>query len=103
MIEVENPATEEVFATVADATEDEVQRALETAQAAQPAWAQLPAVQRGEWLQKLANGVKKHKKTLAQTLTAEIGKPIAQARGEVARLPLSCSKMPTSKRRQVRQ
>ena len=82
-IEVENPATEETIAVVPDANAADVQQALEAAERAQLGWARLPAAQRGEWLLKIGQAVREHRELLAQTLTREVGKPIAQARGEV--------------------
>ena len=66
VIEVENPANEEIYATVPAASEDEVQRALESAEKAQPEWARLPASQRGDGLIKLADGVRERKEDIAR-------------------------------------
>ena len=45
-IEVENPANEQVFATVPSGNKEDAQRALVAAQAAQPLWAATPPIER---------------------------------------------------------
>ena len=82
-IEVENPATEETIAVTAEANQEDVQRALEAAQQAQPEWARMPAAQRGELLLKLAGAIRDNCELLAETITREQGKLITLARGEV--------------------
>ncbi|PRY22083.1 lactaldehyde dehydrogenase/glycolaldehyde dehydrogenase [Aliiruegeria haliotis] len=83
LIEVDNPANEEVIATIPDATAEDAIAALEAAQRAQPAWAALPAVKRGEAVFALAREVEARAEELARIITLEQGKPIGQARGEV--------------------
>lgn len=82
-IEVENPTTEELIATVQEGGETEAQRALESAQAAQPAWAATPAVERGNLLAKFAAKISENRDRLAQLLVAEQGKVLPLAYGEV--------------------
>ncbi len=82
-IEVDNPATEEIIATIPDGTAEDAHAALAAAQKAQPAWAALPAVQRGQAVQKFADVVAKHADMLARLITTEQGKPLEQAQGEV--------------------
>jgi lactaldehyde dehydrogenase/glycolaldehyde dehydrogenase len=81
--EVVNPTTGEPIAAIGSATSDEVHAALEAARRAQTAWAQMPAVNRSSYLRKIADVVMKHRDELAMLLVEEVGKPIAQARGEV--------------------
>ncbi|MBD16594.1 MAG: aldehyde dehydrogenase [Planctomycetaceae bacterium] len=82
-IEVENPATEETIALIPEANEEDVQRALSAAQRAQPEWARLPAVERGQLLLKLGQAIRAHSELLAESITREQGKLITLGRGEV--------------------
>ena len=83
-IEVENPADEQVIATIPEGGAEIAEEALAAAKAAQPAWAALPAVERGRAGLALAALVEENTGALAASLVAEQGKPIGQARGEVA-------------------
>ena len=83
--EVLNPATGEVIASVADAGEPDGARALDAAAAAQRDWAATAPRVRGEILRRafeLMDGP--WRRTLAQVMTLEMGKPLAQADGEVS-------------------
>src|SRR5947199_4774962 len=81
---VVNPATEEVLAHVADATPEDGARAVEAARRAQPAWEQTPARTRSELLYRTFDEVMRRQEQLALLMTSEMGKPRAEARGEVA-------------------
>ncbi len=61
----------------------ETRRAIEAAQKALPAWAARSALERGKILKKLAALMMEHQEDLARLMTAEQGKPLAEARGEV--------------------
>ncbi len=78
-----NPATEEVIATVPSATPEEGRQALEAARRAQPAWARLTGVERGNYLRRWADLVERDRERLARLLSQEEGKPLAEARGEI--------------------
>lgn len=80
---VTNPATGEVIAQVADLGVDEVRRAIEAAAQAQILWAQKTAKERSQFLRRWFELVLKHQEDLALILTAEQGKPLAEARGEI--------------------
>lgn len=82
-INVENPTTEEVIYTIPQGDAADAKLALETAQAAQPAWAALPAVERGNYLIALAEKIKENREYLARILVAEMGKTYELALGEV--------------------
>jgi succinate-semialdehyde dehydrogenase / glutarate-semialdehyde dehydrogenase len=82
--EVTNPATGEVIAHVANLGVTEFKAALETAQVAQKKWAEATGKERGEVLRRLFELVMANQEDLAKILTAEVGKPLAEARGEVA-------------------
>lgn len=81
--DVINPATEDVLATIASATQEEAEAALLAARRAQPTWARMPAPTRGVLLRRIADIIEAHAEELATLLVQEVGKPIAQARGEV--------------------
>ena len=82
-IEVENPATGAVVATVPKGSADDADRALVAAHAAQPAWEALPPVARGQLLKDLARLILENRERLARTVIAEQGKPLHEARGEI--------------------
>jgi len=82
-LEVVNPATGKPFATVARADAGQLEEAVAAAKAAAPAWAALGCAARGEYLTKLADAIEANKDEFAKLLTAEQGKPLKQATGEV--------------------
>lgn len=82
-IEVENPATGAVIATVPKGTADDADRALVAAHAAQPAWEALPPATRGQLLKDLARLILENRERLARIVIAEQGKPLQEARGEI--------------------
>lgn len=82
--DVENPADEQVIARTPAGGAAIAGDALEAARRAQGAWAALPAVERGRAVQKLADAVRDEDGLLARIIVAEQGKPLGQARGEVA-------------------
>ena len=81
--EVENPANEDVVATVPEGTPEDAQQALEAARTAQDAWAALAANERAGYVQELAKAVLLNKESLAKVIVSEQGKPLNQATGEV--------------------
>lgn len=83
VIEVENPSNERVLATIPEGTREDAFEALAAAHRAQTMWAALPAIARGRLVAKLADAVVENAERLALIITAEQGKPISQARGEV--------------------
>jgi len=82
-IDVYDPRDESVLATVASATPQEVHAALSAARAAQRDWARRPAAERGAYLRAAADLVHRERDRLARLLSEEVGKPLAQAHGEV--------------------
>jgi alpha-ketoglutaric semialdehyde dehydrogenase len=64
--------------------------ACRAARAAQPGWAAFPAPVRGRAIQQLGRLVEANKESLSQLLTREIGKPIAESRGEVQEVIDTC-------------
>ena len=73
------------LASVAQAGPADIERAIAAAHAARPAMAALPGWRRREVLEHLQARVREHAERLAETITAEGGKPIVAARLEVAR------------------
>jgi len=82
--EVSNPATGEVIATCASCGTAETRDAIEAAQKAMLSWRQLTAKDRAARLRKWFNLMMDSQEDLAQILTAEQGKPLAEAMGEIA-------------------
>ena len=83
-LDVINPATEEVFATVARASERQADEAIEAAAAAFPAWAEVPLAERQAKVAALADAIAANADQFARALTQEQGKPLAEAQGELA-------------------
>lgn len=83
--EVLNPATGERLGRVAHATVDDLDEALEVAVLGLQQWQAVPPWQRGVILKKAADLLRADVETIARTLTLEQGKPLAEAREEVAR------------------
>ena len=81
---VTNPATDEVLAQVARCGGDETRRAIEAAEEAQIEWRQKTATERSNLLRRWFNLMMEHQEDLAQIMTAEQGKPLAESRGEIA-------------------
>ena len=82
--DVGNPATGEKLGTVPDMGADETNVAIDAAQAAFPAWAHKTAKERAQVLRRMYELMMEHQEDLARILTAEQGKPLAEARGEIA-------------------
>jgi succinate-semialdehyde dehydrogenase/glutarate-semialdehyde dehydrogenase len=83
-IEVSDPATGEVLARIADATPADGIRALDAAVDAAASWAATPARTRGELLRAAWELLRERADEVALLMTLEMGKPLAEARGEVA-------------------
>lgn len=81
---VVDPATEEVVAHVANATSPDWNEALDLAHAAAPTLAAMPARARSQALREIFEAVKERTEDFATTMTVEMGKPLAEARGEVS-------------------
>jgi succinate-semialdehyde dehydrogenase/glutarate-semialdehyde dehydrogenase len=83
-VDVRNPATGDTVATIANVGGDETRRAIEAAEAALPAWRAKSAKERANILRRWFDLVMANQNDLAQILTAEQGKPLAEAAGEIA-------------------
>jgi succinate-semialdehyde dehydrogenase / glutarate-semialdehyde dehydrogenase len=77
-----DPATGEILTHVPDLGSIEAERAVLAAQDAFPAWRRRPAQERSNILRRLACLMRAHEADLARIITAEQGKPLAEARGE---------------------
>ena len=81
---VDDPATGEVLAEVAELGTKETRLAIEAAQAAWPQWRALTGKERGAVLRRWFDLMLANAEDLALLMTSEQGKPLAEARGEVA-------------------
>jgi succinate-semialdehyde dehydrogenase/glutarate-semialdehyde dehydrogenase len=80
---VTDPSTGEVIKEIADASPADGIRALDAAVAAQDAWAATAPRERGELLRRAFDTLMARKEEFALLMTLEMGKPLAEARGEV--------------------
>src|SRR6476660_4645142 len=83
-IPVRNPATQGVLGTVPKMGAEEARRAVDAADRAWPAWRAKTGKERSGVLRKWFELMMANQEDLAQILTAEQGKPLAEARGEIA-------------------
>ena len=83
-INVNNPATNEIIGTVPKMGADETRRAIEAADKALPAWRALTAKERANKLRKWFDLMIANQDDLARLMTIEQGKPLAEAKGEIA-------------------
>lgn len=83
-IEIANPATGEPLASVPALGEAETHAAIAAAADAWPAWRVRPARERSAILRNWFEQIVRHREDLARIMTAEQGKPLAEARGEIA-------------------
>ncbi|RMD48249.1 MAG: aldehyde dehydrogenase family protein, partial [Alphaproteobacteria bacterium] len=81
--EVTNPARGDVIARVADLDVAETRRAIDAAEAAQKDWAALTGKERAAILRRWFDLMVENADDLAAILTAEMGKPLAEAKGEI--------------------
>lgn len=84
LFEVDNPANGQTIAHVANLGSKEAQAAIDAANAAWPAWRALTAKARANILRKWFDLIIANTEDLARIMTIEQGKPLAEARGEVA-------------------
>ncbi len=82
--DVVDPATGETLCTVADADPADAQATVAAAVAAQSSWGRTPARQRSEILRRAYEAILADTERLATIMTLEMGKPLAEARGEVS-------------------
>ncbi len=82
-LDVQDPATDAVIRTIADATPQDAQAAMDAAAEAQASWAATPARVRSDLLRRAFDLIKERAEDFALLMTLEMGKPIAESRGEV--------------------
>ncbi|MGY2399727.1 NADP-dependent succinate-semialdehyde dehydrogenase [Pseudomonas sp. SDO5271_S396] len=83
-IKVNNPATGEILGSVPKMGADETRRAIEAAEKALPAWRALTAKDRSTVLRRWFELIMANQDDLARLMTLEQGKPLAEAKGEIA-------------------
>jgi succinate-semialdehyde dehydrogenase/glutarate-semialdehyde dehydrogenase len=83
-IDVNNPASGEIIATVPSLSAAETRRAIEAANAAWPAWRAKTGKERANIMRRWYNLMMENQEDLAVLMTSEQGKPIAESRGEIA-------------------
>jgi len=82
--EILDPATGASLGSVPHLGEAETRRAIAAAEVAQKSWRALPAANRGRLLRRWYELMLEHQDDLAALMTAEQGKPLAEAKGEIA-------------------
>ena len=83
MLKVVNPATGAVLKELPEDTSATLTEKTKAARAAQPTWARRPLEQRLAAVRRFGELLQSRRESLAQTLTAEVGKPIRQSRNEL--------------------
>jgi succinate-semialdehyde dehydrogenase / glutarate-semialdehyde dehydrogenase len=83
-LDIEDPSTGETLTAVADATPEDAKAALDACCAVQDEWGQHPPRERAEILRRSFQAMMDNVDDLALVMTLEMGKPLAEARGEVA-------------------
>ena len=81
--EVINPANEEIIGHASKASAKDVDDALKSAQKGLEVWKNTPPWQRSYTLRKIADKMREKQEVLAKWMTLEVGKPFAEAKGEV--------------------
>lgn len=84
LLEVTDPATGDVIASVPDSGAAEARAALDAAHAAFPTWRKVPAKQRAQIIKRWNDLVLAHQDDLGKLISLEQGKPLAEGKGEVA-------------------
>jgi len=89
-LDVENPSTGEVIGKTPFSTTEEVNRAIDAAEAAFPGWSQTPVSRRVQPLYKLAELFREGEEKIARILVEEMGKSVPDARAEMKRVFENC-------------
>jgi succinate-semialdehyde dehydrogenase/glutarate-semialdehyde dehydrogenase len=82
-LDVTDPASDSVFASVPDGTAADARSAVDAAHAAFPAWRAVPAKQRAQILKRWNDLMVAHQEDLGRLISREQGKPLAEGKGEV--------------------
>ncbi len=83
-VEVRDPGTDALVAKVPDCGAVEARQAIEAAAGAFAAWSRRPAVERAGHVRRLSDLMLRDRERLAELMTREQGKPLAESRGEIA-------------------
>ncbi|EEX2621589.1 aldehyde dehydrogenase [Escherichia coli] len=83
-IDVVNPATEAVISRIPDGQAEDVRKAIDAAERAQPEWEALPAIERASWLRKISAGIRERASEISALIVEEGGKIQQLAEVEVA-------------------
>jgi acyl-CoA reductase-like NAD-dependent aldehyde dehydrogenase len=89
MIEVINPATEEVMGKIPDGTAEDVDMAAKAAAAAFPAWSRTPLEERLEFIARIAAGIQPRMQEIAELISREVGTPLKLSARVQAGLPFA--------------
>ena len=81
--EVINPANEEILGHASKATKDDVEKAIQSAKKGLEVWKNTSPWERSNIIRKIADMMRQKQDVLAKWMTLEMGKPIAEAKGEV--------------------
>ncbi len=81
--EVLNPANEEIIGHASKASPEDVEKALRSAEKGLEVWKKTPPWQRAYVLRRIADKLREKQDILAKWMTLEVGKPFAEAKGEV--------------------
>jgi succinate-semialdehyde dehydrogenase / glutarate-semialdehyde dehydrogenase len=81
--DVINPATEEVLGKASKASENDVNKALKSAEKGLDVWRKTPPWERAKIIRKIADLMRERSDVLSKWLTLEVGKPLTEAAGEV--------------------
>ncbi len=83
-IEVRNPSDDSLIGTVPEGGAADTTAAVDAAHAALPGWRALPGAERARTLRRLYELMMRDQERLAEIITLEVGKPLAESRGEIA-------------------
>ena len=81
--DVINPATEEVLGKASKASENDINKALKSAEKGLDVWRKTPPWERAKIIRKIADLMRERSDVLSKWLTLEVGKPLTEAAGEV--------------------
>jgi succinate-semialdehyde dehydrogenase/glutarate-semialdehyde dehydrogenase len=82
--EVTNPVNDKVIGSAQDSTPQDAEQAINIAAGSFKTWAAVPGKERSTLLRNLMQLVNSHSEDLAKLMTAECGKPLSEAKAEVA-------------------
>lgn len=86
-----NPATEELVASFQPSSAEEVEQVLAAAREAARAWRKVSFDERAARLESVARYLEDRRQQLAELITAEMGKPIVEAEGEIDKCAWACT------------